>query len=55
MLSEPALALSDRLVARLPEPLSRVMLLPTGGEGIEAALRMAKLSSERFEVAALTA
>ena len=30
------------------------MLLSTGGEGIEAALRMAKLSSGRFEVAALT-
>ncbi len=54
MLSEPVLALADRLVATLPEPLRRVMLLSTGGEGIEAALRMAKLSSGRFEVAALT-
>jgi len=48
------LALADRLVGTLPEPLRRVMLLSTGGEGIEAALRMAKLSSGRFEVAALT-
>ena len=54
MLSEPVLALADRLVGTLPEPLRRVMLLSTGGEGIEAALRMAKLSSGRFEVAALT-
>ena len=54
MLSEPVLALADRLVTTLPEPLRRVMLLSTGGEGIEAALRMAKLSSGRFEVAALT-
>src|SRR4051812_2165409 len=54
MLSEPVLALADRLVRTLPEPLRRVMLLSTGGEGIEAALRMAKLSSGRFEVAALT-
>ena len=54
MLSEPVLALADRLVGTLPEPLGRVMLLSTGGEGIEAALRMAKLSTGRFEVAALT-
>ena len=54
MLSEPVLALAARLVGTLPEPLRRVMLLSTGGEGIEAALRMAKLSSGRFEVAALT-
>lgn len=53
MLSEPVLALADRLVGTLPEPLRRVMLLSTGGEGIEAALRMAKISSGRFEVASL--
>lgn len=54
MLSEPVLALADRLVATLPEPLRRVMLLSTGGEGIEAGLRMAKLSTGRFEVLSLT-
>ena len=54
MLSEPVLSLAERLVGTLPDPLRRVMLLSTGGEGIEAALRMAKLSSGRFEVAALT-
>ena len=54
MLSEPVLALAARLVGTLPESLRRVMLLSTGGEGIEAALRMAKLSAGRFEVAALT-
>jgi 2,2-dialkylglycine decarboxylase (pyruvate) len=53
MLSEPVLELSDRLVRTLPEPLRRVLLLSTGGEGIEAALRIAKLSSGRFEVASL--
>lgn len=53
MLSEPVLELADRLVGTLPEPLRRVMLLSTGGEGIEAALRMAKISSGRFEVASL--
>jgi 2,2-dialkylglycine decarboxylase (pyruvate) len=53
MLSEPVLALAERLVGTLPEPLRRVMLLSTGGEGIEAALRMAKISSDRFEVVSL--
>lgn len=54
MLSEPVLALAERLVATLPEPLRRVMLLSTGGEGTEAALRMAKLATGRFEVLSLT-
>lgn len=54
MLSEPVLALAERLVSTLPEPLRRVMLLSTGGEGIEAALRMAKLFTGRFEVLSLT-
>ena len=54
VLSEPVLALAQRLVATLPDPLRRVMLLSTGGEGIEAGLRMAKLSTGRFEVLSLT-
>ena len=54
MLCEPVLALAERLVATLPDPLRRVMFLSTGGEGIEAALRMAKLASARFEVVSLT-
>jgi 2,2-dialkylglycine decarboxylase (pyruvate) len=53
-LSEPVLALADRLVATLPEALERVMFLSTGGEGIEAAVRMAKLATGGFEVASLT-
>jgi 2,2-dialkylglycine decarboxylase (pyruvate) len=54
MLSEPVLALVERLVDTLPDPLRRVLLLSTGGEGIEAALRMAKLYTGRFEVVSLT-
>ncbi len=54
MLSEPVLALAERLVDTLPDPLRRVLLLSTGGEGIEAALRMAKLDTGRFEVISLT-
>jgi 2,2-dialkylglycine decarboxylase (pyruvate) len=53
-LSEPVLALADRLVGTLPEPLERAMFLSTGGEGIEAAVRMAKLATDRFEIASLT-
>src|SRR5918998_3620485 len=53
-LSEPVLALADRLVGTLPAPLERAMFLSTGGEGIEAAVRMAKLATGGFEVAALT-
>ncbi len=53
-LSEPVLALAERLIATLPPPLDRAMFLSTGGEGIEAAVRMAKFASGRFEVASLT-
>ena len=53
-LSEPVLALAERLTDTLPAPLDRALFLSTGGEGIEAALRMAKLASGGFEVASLT-
>ena len=53
-LSEPVLALAERLLATMPEPLSRAMFLSTGGEAVEAAVRMAKLTSGGFEVASLT-
>ena len=54
MLSEPVLALAERLVGTLPDPLRRAMFLSTGGEGIEAALRISKLFTGRFEVVSLT-
>jgi 2,2-dialkylglycine decarboxylase (pyruvate) len=53
-LSEPVLALAERLLATVPAPLRRVMFLSTGGEAVEAAMRMAKLASGGFEVASLT-
>jgi len=53
-LSPPVLSLAERLVATLPAPLERTMFLSTGAEANEAALRMSKLFSGRFEVAALT-
>jgi 2,2-dialkylglycine decarboxylase (pyruvate) len=53
-LSPPVISLAERLIETLPPPLERAMFLSTGGEGNEAALRMAKLFSGKFEVAALT-
>ncbi len=54
MLSEPVLALAERLADLLPEPLDRVMLLNTGSEANEVALKLAKMHSGRFEVVGLT-
>jgi 2,2-dialkylglycine decarboxylase (pyruvate) len=54
MLSPPVLELADALIETVPAPLDRAMFLSTGGESIEVAVRMAKLSTGRFEVASLT-
>ena len=54
MLSPPVLKLADALLETLPASLDRAMFLSTGGESIEVAVRMAKLSTGRFEVASLT-
>ena len=54
MLSEPVLELAERLAALFPPPLDRVMLLNTGSEANEVALKLAKLHTGRFEVAGLT-
>ena len=53
-LSRPVISLAERLIDTLPAPLERAMFLSTGGEANEAALRMAKLASGKFEVMALT-
>lgn len=50
MLSRPVIDLARRLVETLPEPLDKAMFLTTGAEANEAALRMAKLVTGRFEV-----
>src|SRR3954463_3013181 len=54
MLSPPGLGLTDALLATVPPPLERAMFLSTGGESVEVAVRMAKLSTGRFEVGSLT-
>jgi len=50
MLSPPVVALSQRLAAMLPDRLSKAMFLSTGGESTEAALKMAKLRTGKYEI-----
>src|SRR5260221_11760442 len=54
MLSEPVLALAERLVGLAGEPLDKVILVNTGGEANEVALRLPKRYTGHFEMAALT-
>lgn len=50
MLSRPVVDLAQRLSATLPDSLSKVLLLTTGAESNEAAIKMAKLATGRFEI-----
>ena len=50
MLSRPVVELAERIAGTLPDPLEKVLLLSTGAESNEAALRMAKLVTGRHEV-----
>src|SRR3954462_855148 len=50
MLSRPVVDLARRLAETLPDPLEKVLLLTTGAESNEAAIRMAKLVTGRHEV-----
>jgi 2,2-dialkylglycine decarboxylase (pyruvate) len=50
MLSRPVVELCRRLAESLPAPLSKTLLLTTGAESNEAAVRMAKLVTGRHEV-----
>lgn len=54
ILSEPVLALAERLVGLLPPSLSKAILVNTGGEANEVALRLAKMYSGSFEIVGLT-
>jgi 2,2-dialkylglycine decarboxylase (pyruvate) len=55
MLSTPVVELAERLSGLLPDSLSKVLLLSTGAESNEAALRLAKMYTGGFEVVALDA
>ncbi len=50
MLSVPMVDLARTLAATLPDPLSKVLLLTTGAESNEAAIKMAKLYTGCFEI-----
>ncbi len=54
MLAPEVVELCAGLAALLPPELQKVMLLNTGSESNEAALRMARVTTGRFEVVALT-
>ncbi len=53
MLSEPVLALAERLASLFPPGLDKVILLNTGSEANEVALKLAKMRTGRFEVVGL--
>ena len=50
MLSRPVVDLARRLAETLPAPLEKALLLTTGAESNEAAIRMAKLVTGRHEI-----
>ena len=50
MLSRPVVDLARRLAESLPAPLKKVLLLTTGAESNEAAIRMAKLVTGKHEI-----
>lgn len=52
MLSRPVVDLARRLADTLPAPLEKVLLLTTGAESNEAAIRLAKLVTGRHEIVA---
>ncbi|MGV2915894.1 aspartate aminotransferase family protein [Streptomyces alfalfae] len=50
MLSRPVVDLARRLAESLPTPLEKTLLLTTGAESNEAAIRMAKLVTGKHEI-----
>jgi 2,2-dialkylglycine decarboxylase (pyruvate) len=55
MLSPPVVALAEVISGLLPPSLDKVLLLSTGAESNEAALRLAKMYTGGFEVVGLNA
>jgi len=50
MLSRPVVALAERLAEVAPGSLQRSLLLSTGGESNDAAIRMAKVATGKYEI-----
>ncbi|RVX69746.1 hypothetical protein B0A52_06391 [Exophiala mesophila] len=55
MISPPVVNLAKRLASVLPHPLSKTLFLSTGGESNEAAIKMAKFYTGKFEIVGLGA
>ena len=55
MLSPPVINLAERLTSVLPDGLDKAFFLSTGGESNEAAIKMAKVYTGRFEIIGLGA
>src|SRR5690606_4312353 len=53
MLSAPVIDLAETLSDTLPASLSKTLLLTTGAEANEAAIKMAKLATGRYEIVSL--
>ena len=53
MLSEEVVRLAARLAELLPAPLSKAIILNTGSESNEIAIRIAKLATGRYEILGL--
>jgi 2,2-dialkylglycine decarboxylase (pyruvate) len=54
LLSRPVIDLAEKLASLAPGNLERVLLLSTGGESNEAALRMAKTATGGYEILGLS-
>lgn len=49
-ISEPVADLADLLTSLMPDPLDKTFFLNTGSETTEAAIKLAKCASGKFEV-----
>ncbi|KAI1084721.1 pyridoxal phosphate-dependent transferase [Whalleya microplaca] len=55
MITKPVVDLAERLANHLPPPLEKSFFLNTGSESTEAAIKMAKLYTGKFEIVAFAA
>ncbi|MDI1492699.1 MAG: hypothetical protein OHK93_004481 [Ramalina farinacea] len=55
MITQPVVDLAERLARLLPAPLEKSFFLNTGSESTEAAIKMAKYHTGRFEIIAFSA
>lgn len=55
MITQPVVSLAERLGQLLPRPLQKSFFLNTGSESTEAAIKMAKMYTGKFEIVAFSA